>query len=244
MSVIQQTRRVTAAKLLSIVVACAGASGVAACGGSSSKVAQQVSATSTHPASVTPAQSNADTGRARAQTRHGQRRSGGSHKAQKSTIAQPPQSAGASQASHVDTVHGGKVQKARSAPGLLNDDESTMGGQPVNPCRLVSLNEARAITGGPITKAIEAPLGPSCIYQVGGSKANISLMVETLSFAQLTRQLGTPTRVVVSGRTAYCGRLGTHMLLVPLARGQVLNVTAPCAVARRFATLALGRLAA
>jgi hypothetical protein len=50
--------------------------------------------------------------------------------------------------------------------------------------------------------------------------------------------------VDVSGHQAYCGKLGTQMLFVPLAGGKVLNVTAPCGVAQRLAALALPRLQA
>jgi hypothetical protein len=48
----------------------------------------------------------------------------------------------------------------------------------------------------------------------------------------------------VGARKAYCGSLGSQMLYVPLTGGRVLHVTASCAVAQRFAALALSHLAA
>ena len=42
----------------------------------------------------------------------------------------------------------------------------------------------------------------------------------------------------------FCGQLGTQMLFMPLPSGEVLNITAPCSVAQRFASVALSRLAA
>lgn len=65
-----------------------------------------------------------------------------------------------------------------------------------------------------------------------------------MSFSRLSRQLSSRKAIVVAGRHAYCGRLGTQMLLVPLGKGELLNVTAPCAVAQRFAAYALSHLAA
>jgi hypothetical protein len=108
----------------------------------------------------------------------------------------------------------------------------------------VSLSEAQAITGGAITGRIDAPLGPTCIYKVGGSKGDITLAVESMSYATVTQQMTHKNSLLVQGRHAYCGRLGAQMLFVPLTGGRVLNVTAPCAIAQRFARTALSRLAA
>ena len=137
----------------------------------------------------------------------------------------------------------GKVQKARPSQ---NPEINENPGQPkaLNPCKLVSRSEAQSIVGHSIAASIEAPLGPTCIYQMSGSKSQITLQVERLSYGQATHQLSKRTRVNVGDRKALCGSLGTQMLFVPLAGGQVLHVTAPCAVAQQFAALALRRLAA
>jgi hypothetical protein len=53
-----------------------------------------------------------------------------------------------------------------------------------------------------------------------------------------------PAPILVGGHHAYCGKLGGQTLIVPLRSGQLLNVTAPCVIAERFAQAALKRLAA
>jgi hypothetical protein len=110
------------------------------------------------------------------------------------------------------------------------------------PCKLVSKAEARAIVGGPIATPQEAPLGPTCIYQPLGAKSFITLAVETVDFAKTKSQIRHLSRVTVRGRTAYCGDYGRPTTFVPLARGQVLNITAPCALGAQFAAKALPRI--
>jgi hypothetical protein len=70
------------------------------------------------------------------------------------------------------------------------------------------------------------------------------MTVEVLKLAQVTQKLSGKAQFTIKSHPAYCGKLGTEMLFVPLTNGQVLNVVAPCSVAREFASVALGRLAA
>jgi hypothetical protein len=72
----------------------------------------------------------------------------------------------------------------------------------------------------------------------------VTLAIESMSFSQATHQMHKRSPVSINGRVGYCGRLGAQMLFLPLSQGRVLNVTAPCAQARRFATVALTHLAA
>jgi len=145
---------------------------------------------------------------------------------------------------HLDrVVPSGGVQKARQTPSASKDDKPVLKPTGLNPCTLVSTSEAASIAGA-ATVATDAPLGPTCIYRIHGAKAAITLAVESESFSQVSRQMSHRQSVKISSRTAYCGRLGAQMLFVPLSNGRVLNVTAPCAIAQRFATLALSRLAA
>jgi hypothetical protein len=137
-----------------------------------------------------------------------------------------------------------KVVQARETPGSSNDDESTTGATPLNPCKLVSLSEAQTITAGAITKLIEAPLGPTCVYSGRRSSASLTLAVETQNFSHVTSHLSAPKHVIVNGHRSVCGRLGTQMLFVPIGRYQLLSVTAPCGIARRFAAIAVSRLSA
>lgn len=206
----------SAASLGAVTCACVSLAG---CGSSGSGKLVQ---TTTQHARATPVQSAADVGQA---------------------VAQQPGSA-------VSAKHGGRhandlVGRAHSQTGHLtdtsNDDRNT---QVADPCRLVSLATAQAIAGSGITTRVEAPLGPTCIYRGAETKRGITLAVEWADATQATRQLSRRTKVHVAGREAYCGQLGTSMLIVPLAHGQLLNISGPCGVAKRFAVTALRNLAA
>jgi len=111
-----------------------------------------------------------------------------------------------------------------------------------NPCMVVSKAEAQAIINRPIAAPQEAPLGPTCIYRPLGNKTLITLAVESVDFAKVRPHIRHDIRVVIAGRTAYCGDYGRPTTFVPLANGRVLTVTAPCAVGTRFAKKALSQL--
>jgi hypothetical protein len=136
------------------------------------------------------------------------------------------------------------AEKARATPATARDDQHRASAALFNPCKLVSLSEAQAITAGAVTSRIEAPLGPTCIYRSAASKAEITVAVESISLSQVSRQMGKRKPLSVGTRNGYCGRLGTQMLFVPLTTGRVLHITAPCAIAQQFAARALPRLAA
>jgi hypothetical protein len=199
---------------------------LAGCGGS------QPAGTATTHARQTPLMSNPDIGGTRQQSSR-----------PAAAVDQLPPSR-----SHptvrTDKPAGAKIVRARQTPNTSNDDESTTSGSPLNPCKLVSLSEAQAISGGAISKMVEAPLGPTCVYSGTGRAAGVTLAVESESFSQVARPMTARKSVVISGHRSLCGRLGTQMLLVPLGRYQLLNVTAPCGIAQRFATLAVSRLSA
>lgn len=110
------------------------------------------------------------------------------------------------------------------------------------PCSLVTKAQARAILGAPILEPLQAPLGPTCIYQAKSGNPYVTLAVQTVDFMKLRRQIGTTRAVSVAGRTAYCGTLGKPMLVLPLARRRVLSIAASCALARQFAAKAAAHL--
>ncbi|MBV9585221.1 MAG: hypothetical protein JO213_10080, partial [Alphaproteobacteria bacterium] len=89
-----------------------------------------------------------------------------------------------------------KVAKARLTRGP-NEEESTTGAKPLNPCKLVTLAEARAITREPITKVTEAPLGPTCIYSRTGHAAAITLAVDAERLIQVARNMRARKPVVI-----------------------------------------------
>ena len=125
-------------------------------------------------------------------------------------------------------------------PGRADSGSGEATGQ--NPCTLVSKAEAQAIIGRPIVTAVEAPLGPTCIYQPRGSVSSITVAVESIDFAKIRPQIRGQTRGTVDGRTAYCGDYGRPTTFVLLAGKRVLNVAAPCAIGTRLAAKALPRL--
>ncbi len=110
------------------------------------------------------------------------------------------------------------------------------------PCSLVTRAQARDITGAPIVEPLEAPQGPTCIYQTGRGEQYITLAAQDAHIDQLRDQMRGRTAVSVAGRAGYCGSVGGQPLLyVRLPDGRTLVVTAPCEIAKRFAALALER---
>jgi hypothetical protein len=254
MSASQITRRTTMKALAGVAGLTLAASALAGCGGSSpaphTVSVSSASRTTAAAAVPTPAPSNADVGSSPAQVK-ADKKGARSHS---SVVAATGPSSGASSsrtsasaASHATdrVTRGHHVQHAQSTPSAANDDPTNAGVRPINPCRLVTAPEARSITAGQITGITEAPLGPTCIYHSTKAKSpSITMTVEVMKLAQVTQKLSGKAQFTIKSHPAYCGKLGTPMLFVPLANGQVLNVVAPCSVAREFASVALGRLAA
>jgi hypothetical protein len=222
-----------------------GSQRVATASGGSDRPERVTSGTTTDRAAKTPVQSNPDIGGATAQhlPKHGSHTDAaagaGSGVARSSDVARGSDAARSSDR----VVKAGGRQHARQV-AIINDDTSGTGYGQLNPCSLVTLPQAQTFAGGAISDRFEAPQGPTCIYKPADAKTEITLAVETIAAAQVTNHLGQRQRVSVAGRTAYCGKLGGQLLVVPLADGKVLSVTAPCGVARQFAQAALGRLGA
>ena len=263
MSASQLTSHTTRKALAGLAGLTLAASALAGCGSSApssapSQSATVASAAKATPARATPAPSNADVGSASAQIKAGK----GTSKADGASVAasatagasssSAPAASSHAASSHAASSHaadrvsrGHGVQHARSTPSSSNDDPSNAGVRPINPCGLVTAPEARSITAGGITGSTEAPLGPTCIYHSAKAKSpSITMTVEVMKLAQVTQKLNGKAQFTIKSHPAYCGKLGTQMLFVPLTNGQVLNVVAPCSVARQFAAVALGRLAA
>lgn len=113
------------------------------------------------------------------------------------------------------------------------------------PCSLVTKTEASAILGRKLAQPLEAPQGPTCIYQtLRSTKAYVTLAVQTAELDALKRYLRDMRRVRVASRTAYCGRYGRPLLYLSLGHDRVLTISGRCAVAARFAARAVARLAA
>jgi hypothetical protein len=232
-----------ACALSAIAVAGCGGSGSSASANGSKRVAtastssarpdRVTSGTTTDRAAKTPVRSDPDIGGATKQrvVKHG------SH-------TDAAQGGGSGVAHSSDKlVKSGGSQKARQV-SIANDDNTGASSHQLDPCGLVTLPQAQTFAGGAISSRFEAPQGPTCIYKPANAKTEITLALETMSASQVTDHLGQRQKLTVAGRTAYCGKLGQQLLIVPLPGGQLLSVGAPCTVARQFAQAALGRLGA
>ncbi len=247
----QRPRTKLTATLAWLLLAGLTAITIAACGGSSSPKATTEASSAPPPSSPqpysklgpsrqahqTPSQSNPDVGEASSQGNRGRSTSA-------ATNASTALGAKVQAPKHPDVVGTPHVQRAHGTPSHSNDDQNTTTPTQFNPCALVTLGEARSITHQRITQRIEAPLGPTCIYKASGSKRYVTLAVELVRLSQVTHAAQKRTQVNVKGLPGYCVRLGTPMLFVQLSGRRLLNVTAPCGVARRLAAVAVGRLEA
>jgi hypothetical protein len=122
-----------------------------------------------------------------------------------------------------------------------NDEESETGADPVEPCRLVSHNQASTILGEGVRTSV-GPQGPTCIYIPKGSKPQMTVAIEQISFQGLRSRASRATRVTVGSRAGWCLGYGSTSVAVPLSEGTVLRVTGPCSLAARFAARALDRV--
>lgn len=149
--------------------------------------------------------------------------------------------ASAAPASAASTTH------TRTAPSLAVQTQAAirrLGGSRLNPCTLVTLAEAQFITSGSVRTSSEAALGPTCVYKRSTDVRAITLTVESATLSQVSHGISHPHKVIINGHRGVCGRLGIQMLLLPLSKGRLLNITAPCPIAHEFATRAVARIEA
>jgi hypothetical protein len=134
--------------------------------------------------------------------------------------------------------------KARQPSGSVDDEVNASGAKTLDPCTLVTREEAQTIVGKPVGEPVDAPQGPTCIYSIQGAKAPVTLAVQALHFSTVKPQSQLHDRITLTlaGHGAYCGVAGTPTLIVPLSAGRFLSVVAPCPIAASFATKALGRI--
>lgn len=238
-----------------LVALCAASVAVTACGGSGTKPNGAAVASSSaaavaaqRPANAATA-SNLDLGQSPAQRKHrGEQVTHGNAAGAQRSATTGQHSAAAARHSEagvqprITRSHG--VQKSHATPVLSSDDTASPSIHQLNPCNLVPLQQAKAITHGAITTSVEAPLGPTCVYHVTHQKTDITLDIEQSSLARETRAMTKRVGLTISGHQAYCGRLGAPTLYVALPGNKLLHVLAPCSVARRFAARALSRVTA
>jgi hypothetical protein len=156
------------------------------------------------------------------------------------TIVSPPPAARA----HAGTLHDPVHPAAPAAVGRSsNIFEPTAPIHHLNPCTLVSAATASAVTGYPIERSIEAPLGPTCIYVPRGARRELTLTV-TSAVQDVRPRLHSVSTVRIAGHTATCGTLGGQIMVVPLSGNRLLTIDAPCSAAASLTKLALARLEA
>jgi hypothetical protein len=112
------------------------------------------------------------------------------------------------------------------------------------PCNLVRRSEAAAILGVAVRPLVEAPQGPTCIYRAAKGAGFITISVQKTALRKVRKQMRDAKPVAVAERDSLCGTVGRPALYVPVSGARVLVVTAPCQVARRFASAAVPRIPA
>jgi len=106
----------------------------------------------------------------------------------------------------------------------------------------VPADQAASILKVATVHEVEAPLGPTCILEAQGQRLSPTIAVEVVDINRDVHRMTHPSRTMLGHRSAYCGKLGASILLVPLNRYEALNVTAPCPVATELARAALRRI--
>jgi hypothetical protein len=135
------------------------------------------------------------------------------------------------------------AKPAAKAPGATSATTTSSAGSHLDPCTLLTVSQAEAITGRTIATPVEAPQGPTCIYKLTGSKSWITLSIETRKdFAKLRGLMRNGQTVNEGSDSGACGQLGSDNLFLSLTGGRVLHVTASCAIAKQIAAAAVRRL--
>lgn len=137
------------------------------------------------------------------------------------------------------------AEKARQPGGRAatgSHKQRALSPSAARPCSLVSKTHAQTIIGSAIIEPLEAPQGPTCIYQTKSGKPYITLAVEKTSYARLRDQISKRRKIAVADHRGVCGTFGRPVLYMPLGNGRVLSVTGPCDLATRFAARAIAHL--
>ena len=154
------------------------------------------------------------------------------------TLPRPSQPAGTKTQHGTTALH---LSKPMVAPPETPRQQKEQPPSASRPCSLVTRDQAREIVGMPIVEPLEAPLGPTCIYQTESGERYVTLAAQDASVERLREQMRDRRAVLVAGRTGYCGTVGGPVLYVPLTDRRTLVVAASCEIARRFAALAVER---
>jgi hypothetical protein len=153
--------------------------------------------------------------------------------------ADKPSAAQLSPTTHQKGTRTDRSNEVNAGQSVASVAGETVSGPAGSPCKLVTRTQAQTIIGGSVTKPLEAPQGPTCIYRYKGGKSLITLAVQSVDVKVLKRESHRPQPVKVSGRQGFCSNRGQPMLYVPVTPGRVLSISAPCQMAQQFAVRAL-----
>ena len=136
---------------------------------------------------------------------------------------------------------GSTALAAKHRPAKRTGSEPSTVSKSTNPCTYVPIGKAKTILHGKV-KETEAPLGPTCIFTIKGSKQTATLAIEVVNVTSTVHKMKHVSKFKVTGHQGYCGTLGTATVLVKLRHHQVLDVHAPCAAAKALAAVAVRRI--
>jgi hypothetical protein len=139
-------------------------------------------------------------------------------------LGSPSASAGGRTQQGSAALHEGKPMVA---PQATPRQQKTQPPSADRPCSLVTRAEAEEAIGVPIVEPLEAPQGPTCIFQGQSGTPYVTLAAQDASADELRSGLADRRAVPVAGRTGQCGTAGGPVLYVPLSEGRTLVVAAP-----------------
>jgi hypothetical protein len=145
-------------------------------------------------------------------------------------------------ASSVTLVVAALVALSIGIPSAATAKQITASSAAKNPCSLVTAKQIHVIEARKVTKVSEAPLGPTCIYSLKGTKAEVTIVIEASKFNKAIATLQSRKPRTILRHRGYCGQAGHPVLLVSLPNSKVLGISANCVAAVKIAKIVLRRL--
>jgi hypothetical protein len=129
-----------------------------------------------------------------------------------------------------------EIAEANFPNGLDNDEISPTGAKPVEPCTLVTTEQANKILGGHV-QISEHMQGPTCVFQ--GSGREVTMVVMETPLQPLIKGARSAHAMTVAGHPAWCLQYESGSVVADVGEGRVLQVSGSCAAATRFAAAAV-----
>jgi hypothetical protein len=132
-----------------------------------------------------------------------------------------------------------EIAEANFPNGLDNDEISPTGGKPVEPCTLVTTEQANRILGGHV-QISEHLQGPTCVFQ--GSGREVTMVVMETPLQPLIKGARSAHTLTVAGHPAWCLQYESGSVVAAVGGGRILQVSGSCPAATRFAAAAVPRI--